>query len=253
MQLRKLITRLSLWNLYRRLGIPPRAWMCPNPFKVYEFYEVVSSSNLQRVHKAIDLGSGQGHYAFLLAESCHSVIGIEPSQRAAEYARRFLARKGRRQVEFVQTVLENANLSVNSFDRIYSFCVLEHIKNLETVLLEAYTLLKPGGEIHASVDSLGNVADENLLAKHKREHDVHQYFTSTSIRQIVESNGFEVVQIYPIMTGDFAGKEFEKRIRGNYKYGLLKRLLITYRLWYDDHHNPGETGIMLIVRAKRPA
>jgi SAM-dependent methyltransferase len=246
------MAKLSLWNILRRIGIPPRAWMRPNPFKVYEFHEVVSPSNLQTDHKVIDLGSGHGYAAWLLAERCASVIGIEPSQKAVEYAQRFSGRSRRKNVEFISTVLERAELPANSFDRIYSFCVLEHIENLETVLAVAYSILKPGGEMHVSVDSLGNISDKELIAKHKRDHAVHQYFTPVSIRQAFEAAGFSVMQAYPIMTGSFAGQEFEKRIRGDYGYGPIKRLLISRRLRHDDQHDPGESGIMLIARAKRP-
>ena len=226
--------------------------MHPNPFKVYEYYELVSQSNLKADHKVIDLGSGLGYYTLLLAEKCDCVVGIEPLKEAVEYARRFRIRNNRGQVRFIPSVLEQANLPANSFDRIYSFCVLEHINNLETVLSEAYAVLKPGGEMHVSLDSLGNMPDEELIAKHRRDHGVHQYFTPTSARQIFESRGFEVMQVLPIMTGNFAASEFAKRVQRSFRYGLLRRLLTFSRFQYNDRNNPGETGIMIIVRARRP-
>ena len=54
--------------------------------------------------------------------------------------------------------------------------MLEHINNIDTVLAAAYSLLTPGGEMHVYLDSLGSIADEILIAKHKSDHNVYQYF-----------------------------------------------------------------------------
>ncbi|MCO5185320.1 MAG: class I SAM-dependent methyltransferase [Anaerolineae bacterium] len=237
----------------RRLAIPPRAWMRPNPFKVYEFYKLVLPSGLQAEHRVLDLGSGHGYSTWLIAEKCASVVGIEPSVGAVNSARRFSERSRRGNVEFHVTVLEQADLAVSSFDRIYSFCVLEHINNLEMVLSTAYDILKPGGEMHVTVDSLESVSDRILIAKHRQDHGVFQYFTTESIKQAFETSGFEVMEVQPIMTGSFAAKEFEKRIRDKYRYGIARRILTVCRLLYTDRFSPGESGIMLVLRAKRPA
>lgn len=242
---------ISLWNVFRKLGIPPRAWMRPNPFKVYEFYEVVRPSGLRPEHSVIDLGSGRGYFTMLLAEKCHHITGIEPSQDAVNYAQRFLKWNRRDNIRFLPTVLESADLPRKTFDRIYSFCVLEHIENLDTVLAEAFALLRPGGEMHVSVDSLQNIMPE-LRSTHKADHFVYQYFTLSSLRLLFERSGFEVLDIYPIMTGPLAAQEFENRIYGNYKYHLLKRLLTYYRIRRHDKLGISEAGVMLIGRVRRP-
>jgi 2-polyprenyl-3-methyl-5-hydroxy-6-metoxy-1,4-benzoquinol methylase len=226
--------------------------MRPNPFKVYEFFEVTRASRLKSHHSILDLGCGKGYWTLLLASQCQNAVGIDPSAGEIEYAKKFL-RHGRmaQRVQFMSTLLEEANLPPKSFDRIFSFCVLEHITNLETVLAEAHSLLKPDGEIRATVDSLGTITNPDLIAKHQREHFVHQYFTPSSLRKILETTGFEVVQLYPIMTSTFARQEFEKRILGNYKYGLLKQLLVYRRLQQEDRRTAAGSGVMLLVRARR--
>lgn len=248
----RFISKFSFWNAYRHFGIPPRAWMHPNPFKIYEFFEVTKASGLKSDHSILDLGCGKGYWTLLLASQCKYAVGIDPSQKGIEYAKRFLSYGQMAQrIQFISTVLEEANLPAATFDRIFSFCVLEHITNLETVLAEAYSLLKPGGEIHATVDSLATITDRDLIRKHQRDHFVHQYFTPSSIRSALESAGFEITRLYPIMTGEFARQEFKKRILGNYSYRLLKRMSIYRRLQKEDRQLPNKAGVMLVVRARR--
>ena len=84
-------------------------------------------------------------------------------------------------------------------DRVVS-SRFEHIQNLDDVLRELLRLLKPGGELHASVDALASIRDPELLARHRRDHYVVQYFTQQTLRRQLEAAGFEVLEIYPLMT-----------------------------------------------------
>jgi ubiquinone/menaquinone biosynthesis C-methylase UbiE len=244
---------ISLWKACELLGVPPRVWMMRNPFKIYDFIEVSSRSGLKRDHSIVDLGCGKGHWTLLLAERCRQAVGIEPSSQSLRIARRFRRHsRAKERVKFLQSTLETANLRPESADRVYSFCVLEHITNLDRVLEEVYCLLKPVGELHISVDSLGNIQDPSLTEKHRRDHQVHQYFTPKSLRKQLEAARLEVIEIYPIMTGEIAQREFRKRIQGNYKHNLFGRLLLYRKFRQEDRLNRGRSGIMLIARARRP-
>src|SRR5262249_54463985 len=133
------------------------------------------------------------------------------------------------------------------------FCVLEHIANLDEVLRELARLLKPGGELHASVDALASIRDPELLARHRRDHFVVQYFTPETLRQALTQAGFEVTEIRPIMTGEFARAQFEERIRRtDFTHGLFERVRFYRRLRDEDRRSGSSEGIMLLVRARRP-
>jgi ubiquinone/menaquinone biosynthesis C-methylase UbiE len=227
--------------------------MIRNPFKIYDFLEVSARSGIEHNHSIIDLGCGKGHWTLLLAEQCRQAIGVEPSAQGVLTAQRFRQHSpARNRVQFLQATLEGANLPAGSVDRIYSFCVLEHIKNLDRVLEEVFRLLKPGGQLHVSVDSLGTIQDPTIIEKHRRDHHVHQYFTPESLRKQLEAARLEVLGIYPIMTGEAARREFVKRIDGNYKYNLFRRLQLYRQFRQEDQLKPGRCGIMLIARARRP-
>jgi ubiquinone/menaquinone biosynthesis C-methylase UbiE len=98
--------------------------------------------------------------------------------------------------------LETLNLPSESFDALFSFCVLEHIDNLGEVLEEARRILRPGGHLHISVDSLATITDATIRAKHQRDHFVVQYFTADTLNAILAAAGFDVNRVYPILTGD---------------------------------------------------
>jgi 2-polyprenyl-3-methyl-5-hydroxy-6-metoxy-1,4-benzoquinol methylase len=227
--------------------------MVRNPFKIYEFSEVSNSSGLRRDHAILDLGCGKGHWTISLARHCRSAIGVDTSERKIAQARNFLRRSRLKdRVCFLCTRLEEAGLPAASLDRVFSFCVLEHVEDLRAVLIEVFKLLKPGGQIHASVDSLASFENEALVAKHKRGHSVVRYFTEASLRRELREVGFEVMAIYPILKNEFAKQEFEKRIHGSYKRGLISRLGLCQEFRKGDLLSEDRDGIMLVARAQRP-
>lgn len=240
------------YKLCLRLGVPPYPWLHPNPIKIYEYYQVTKKARLTEDAVALDLGCGRGHWTYDIARRSKEVVGVDVSEKMLRTARR-IGRNSRLKdrVRFIHSTLEDANLPQDQFDRIFSFCVLEHIPNLPDVLKELYRITKPGGEMHVSVDSLGTIDDEELLAKHKADHKVHQYFTADSIKQKVEAAGFEVQEVRPILTGETARAEFSRRITKGYKPQFLHHIK-AYKSFVEEDKTPGEKGIMLVVRASKP-
>jgi ubiquinone/menaquinone biosynthesis C-methylase UbiE len=138
------------------------------------------------------------------------------------------------------------------FDHVFSFCVLEHITDLPEVLAELRRILKPNGQLHASVDSLGTISDPDLLRTHKTDHYVHQYFTPKTISDIVTEAGFAKDHVFPILRSDYAKEEFEKRIiRGNGSCSIPELPIRYQQLRRSENESGGEHGLMIIVHAHR--
>jgi len=226
--------------------------MIPNPIKVHEFIQVTENSGLLPTDKILDLGCGNAHWTMLLARQCSYAVGVEPSKQKIETAKRFIRNSPLKQkMDFFAGTLEKANFPENSFDHIFSFCVLEHISNLHDVLVEAHRILKPGGKIHVSVDSLGNIEDSNLLKKHQAEHGVVQYFTLATLDAQLTAAGFLPEKIYAILKSEFAKNEFTKRIKGGYKHTPYQRILVRKKLIVEDAKTNSDKGIMLVSHAKK--
>lgn len=238
-----------LFKASRKIGIPPRPWMHPNPFKVYEFFRVMEGARLEREHTALDLGCGKGHWTLEIARRCEEVIGVDVSKSMVGTAQQFSRNSPlRHRVRFIHGRLEEAGLPEASLDRLFSFCVLEHIPNLPEVLREVSCLLKPGGEMHVSVDSLGTIEDSQVLQKHRQDHSVVQYFTPETLRAQLEEAGLTVLSIEPILTGSTARNEFLKRINSSYKPNLLHHIQVYRQFRAEDEYHQ-DKGIMLIARA----
>lgn len=233
-------------------GIPPRIWMVHNPYKIYEFIRVTRDSGLQKHHSILDLGCGNGIWTLSLARKCRKTIGVDTSVERIKTAQRFLVNSPlRNRVEFLCARLEDTDLPAACLDRVYSLCTLEHIVNMDRVLEEILRVLKPGGELHLSVDSLANLRQESVIAKHQRDHSVVRYFTNGSFHKALCSAGFEVLDIFPILTSEFAKEQFRERILHGYSHGVIRRLLLYKRFWDEDRSSQSKEGIMLIGRCRR--
>lgn len=112
--------------------------------------------------RILDLGSGSGRDCFiaskLVGENGH-VIGVDMTDEQLavannniEYHREKFGYK-KSNVEFIKGNIENLgelNLEAGSFDIIISNCVLNLANDKLKVLKDAYSLLKPGGEMYFS-------------------------------------------------------------------------------------------------------
>jgi len=242
-----------LWKIFRVAGIPPPIWVAPNAFKIFEFYKMVDGSNLNEGHAILDIGCGKGGQILVLARRCDRAIGIDVSSSQIATARRFLSHSRlKKRVQFFCARLEEARFPAGSFDRIYSFSVFEHIANLDEVLAEAVKLLKPGGELHISVDSLATIKDADTIAFHRERNAVERYFEREELARYLETAGLKVIDIFPILTSEYARDEFEKRILYGTRYGPLKRMYLYQRLKREERNSNGSEGIMLVARARKP-
>lgn len=108
----------------------------------------------------LDLGSGAGQDAYLLAQMVGpngSVTGVDatPEQLAVAEAHKdwHTTRFGFANVRFVEGDIEKLDqlgLEPESFDVIVSNCVINLVANKEAVFRAAHRLLKPGGELYFS-------------------------------------------------------------------------------------------------------
>ncbi len=221
-----------------------------SPFKIYEFAE------LQRVLKfsgdeiILDIGCGSGLQTMLIGMRCKKVIGIDISEKAITTAKNVSHyMKGKINSEFYCVKLENAKFENEWFDKIFSFCVIEHISNYIEVIREAHRILKNDGQMIFSVDALETIQDDKLLEKHKKQHFVEQYFKKEELETILKEIGFKKIEIYPIFKSNFARELFIKKIINGSRFGLLSPIFLYGVLKFEEYKCKDEKkGIFLIVK-----
>jgi SAM-dependent methyltransferase len=235
-------------------GALPSRYTWRNPFKIIEYQELLRDVDVHPDDVLLDLGCGSGPQDLLLARRAAHVIGIDVSASEIERAKARAAVYARDcRLEFRCTPIEHAGFAAHQFDKVFSFCVLEHIPNREEVFATIARVLKPGGVLAISVDSLAGINDPALIAKHRADHRVITYFTPPELEALLARHGFERIRIWPIFRGPYARKLFEAGIEREFVFDPLRKFGTLARLAFDEatHAQAGQ-GLFLCATAARP-
>lgn len=224
-----------------------------NPFKIYEFKELIKDVKFSKDELILDIGCGSGLQSLLLGKRCKKIVGIDTSEKAISDAQLNSLRMGEGiESEFRCVKIENAGFKAEHFDKVFSICVIEHIPNYTDVLRETYRILKKGGQTIFSVDCLETIEDNNLREKHRRDSFAYKYFRVEELKIILEKIGFNNVVIYPIFKSDFAKKLFIKGINNKFRYSRFQAILAYFRLRYEERHCVNQDkGIFLVVKCSK--
>src|SRR5262245_22981010 len=107
------------------------------------------ASNFVNGKRALDLASGEGYGAEILARRASFVAGIDIDNEAVQHASE---RYRQANLEFIKGCLTNVPIpAAHSFDVITCFEALEHIDQHDEMMREVKRLLKPGGLFIVSV------------------------------------------------------------------------------------------------------
>jgi 2-polyprenyl-3-methyl-5-hydroxy-6-metoxy-1,4-benzoquinol methylase len=236
------------------LGVYPSIWQLPNPLKIYEFECLVEGVKFTPNQRVLDLGCGRGIQSQLLARLGPNVIGVDPGPKYINNARYELRRsRVRDQVKFFCGDVKSLNLPSESIDYVFSFSVLEHITNLEEVLRELARIVKPGGEVHATVDALSNIEDAEVIEKHRKAYAVQQYFHPDQLREMLSLAGFEMFHHRFILAGDLAREELlHGLLSGNARRSPGEKSSYYNRLAKEEASiGEPDAGMMIHFRSRR--
>lgn len=98
-----------------------------------------------RNQQVLDLGCGTGRYCELLAKRGAKVVGIDPSSKMLEYARRKITSSCRFEVRLGR--IEDADFPTSCFDVVVSALTVGHILELEPVIREVSRIIKSRGRL----------------------------------------------------------------------------------------------------------
>jgi 2-polyprenyl-3-methyl-5-hydroxy-6-metoxy-1,4-benzoquinol methylase len=244
------IRPLILYTLEVR-GIPHPVWLFESPFKIYEFRKLFHGAKISGCQDILDFGCGMGIQSFEMARANHRIVGIDTNRSQIEKAMLYSNNKKHWNTKFLNQGIDVANFASESFDHVFSFCVIEHILNIDDVMSEMLRILKPGGMIHVSVDSLKTIDDDELIERHKLKHKVVRYYDMQELKTIIKKHQFEVAEIFPIFKGDYSKKVFIERNNSLQSYGVLRSNLIANKIEREDKCIIQDKGIFLIARAQK--
>jgi ubiquinone/menaquinone biosynthesis C-methylase UbiE len=215
-----------------------------NPGRHIEIYHIKKNSNLSTDKTALDIGCGDGYWSNYFAKSVKQLTGIDPYKQDIEKAKQY----AKPNTSFVTGTSEELQFENNYFDNIVSVCVFEHLYNDEKAFSEMHRVLKPGGVLAATVDSL-NV--ETISHEFKQWHNkisyCNQLYTVESITDKLTKVGFQKVETYYIMGSKLAvwWEMLTEKI-GVFSYLIVP---IIYPVIYLTQRSPQATGYKLFVKA----
>jgi ubiquinone/menaquinone biosynthesis C-methylase UbiE len=135
----------------------------------------------------LDVGSGDGFWSARLAPRCASVTGLEPDDKLREYAETL---KSRANVTYVKGTAEQMPFADATFDKVIAISSIEHFTDPYRGLTEMVRVLKPGGRLALSADTL---LPQNSTASyrdwHKQRHFVTRYFSQDQLFDMMRNAG----------------------------------------------------------------
>ena len=114
----------------------------------------------------LDAGCGVGYGSAFLGEAARSVVGVDVSGEAIDYAR---ARYGGGNVDFAVGDLQRLENADAEFDAVVAFEVIEHLPQPERFVAEARRVLKPDGVLLVSTPRSEHGAASPTNPFHERE------------------------------------------------------------------------------------
>jgi ubiquinone/menaquinone biosynthesis C-methylase UbiE len=242
-----LYPNINLYHFYCR------PWNTFMPCKVFEFKEMLRGVHIQPSDVILDIGCGDGALALILGKGAAKVVGVDINSSAIDRANSMAAVTANSiQAEFFCEKLEEAGFADGSFDKIFSFSVIEHIPNYREVLREAYRVLKPGGQMVISVDSLMGMSPERI-ERHRTVFSVQHYFTPINLRKLLEEIGFTSVEVCSIFTSQVARSWFSRVMDDPKERFNPIRSLLVYRDLRNSEKNrkPSDEGLFVIAKCRK--
>jgi 2-polyprenyl-3-methyl-5-hydroxy-6-metoxy-1,4-benzoquinol methylase len=217
--------------------------------KAYQFVKSIALKNKIKLinsqsskGRILDIGAGVGDFLSIAKNDGWQTIGIEPSDKAKNIAKK----KG---VSFVENLSE---LESNSFDVITMWHVLEHVPDLENQIKELKRLIKPFGTIIIAVPNFKSF-DAHYYGNFWAAYDVPihlWHFSKTSIKKLFAKEKLDLVKVLPMKFDSFYVSLLSEKYKTG-KFNFIKAFYIGLKSnWKGNQNSEYSSHIYVLKRIK---
>lgn len=163
----------------------------PAPFLARRFDEIVARfESSRRNGRLLDVGFGAGDLLDAALRGGWTVSGVEVARAAVERARR-------RGVDAFHGMLHEARFETAAFDVVVAVEILEHVTDVEPLLVEIARVLRPGGLLWATTPHGRGLSARILGASWSVVSPPShvQLFSIRGLRELLRRTGFAAVTI----------------------------------------------------------
>jgi 2-polyprenyl-3-methyl-5-hydroxy-6-metoxy-1,4-benzoquinol methylase len=175
--------------------------------------------------KVLDIACGAGDLSLKIAAKGCEVHGIDMSAEGIESAKR-LAGIAKTKCEFTIGDAEHLPYADGFFDKVVCSSSLEHFKDDAQSLREMKRVVKPGGKIILTVDSLTYPIRPELKERHRKMCAVEHYYTREDMAKALKNAGLTMVTSEYLLTSGLTSFFFKFWIRYNRMNNLF--ILVTF-------------------------
>jgi O-antigen biosynthesis protein len=145
----------------------------PDAQVIYEHYHrYLWAQPLVGMRRVLDLGSGEGFGAALLAQSASAVTGVDVDERAVAHSR---ANYVAANLEFrVGSATDLSAFADGAFDAVVAFEMIEHVAEHDRVLAEIARVLAPAGLVIMSTPERAAYSDARDFVNPYHERELTQ-------------------------------------------------------------------------------
>lgn len=202
----------------------------------------------------LDVGSGIGQQAALMAEPGALVIGVDSSEEGLRYGRT-MSSYGNGHAAPVAGDAWSLPFADSSVDVITSYGVLEHLDDPQGVLRSLYRALKPGGQLVLTADCLRDAAETGFpLAAFRDAFDVKSLYDVDSLYGAMTQAGFDVIEIGYAVASRRALDELRGYLAGSSEPPVaVKAARLGLAVLAERRQRSPKSGQFVLVDAIRPA
>lgn len=200
--------------------------------------------------RILDVACGSGYWTRKLAATCGcTAVGIDLSETEIAVAQRHHSGA---HCTYLQSSAETLPFPTATFDKVISVCALEHFSSDTAALAEMARVLKPGGILGISVDSMsGPFVTESYRKWHAQEHFVRNYYDLDSFRTKLQGAGFLPLEHRYLLTSRFTCWAFRLNRRYRFPVAFLIPVLYPLSRLCDALDGSHDGGLILALKARK--